>query len=287
VEPGSGQSAEPVYYSDDKSFLYLVEYQDALIAHLPEMGEAQAGRTSPPNTQGWLYLRDLAQQWLSGPGDAIKPATENNGVEDNGRGAPAWLSWDWLLHYERFSRAVTEILKEDYVFSAAALNKLTAILEQEGAFSGFGQPFNHIDQDWTAWRAHAFQGYSVNTWWGVLDEEAWSQSTVLPDGLITALGAFTIYARAAGRTYKNGNTWRVDIERVALFVYDGFEFSGDQWLGKWRYGEEYKGFDLVLGIGLENSDFRDFRARNGVGQDFRLLSCPPNDFIKVKSYDKL
>jgi hypothetical protein len=141
------------------------------------------------------------------------------------------------------------------------------------------------------WRAHAFQGYSVNTWWGLLDEEAWSHLTILPDGLITALGAFTIYARAAGQTSKKGNIWRLYIERAALFVYDGFEFSGEQWLGNRRYDEEYKGYAMFQGIALFNRDFRNFRERSGVGQDFRLLSSSPENFEmlkgKVKRYDIL
>jgi hypothetical protein len=288
------------------------EYKDFLISHLPEMAEAQAGRTSSPNQQGWLYLRDFARQWLAGAGNAIKTAAENNGEEDNGHGAPGWVDWGWLMQYARFRGAVTEMLKDDYLFSADSLNKLTEILEQEGAFSGSDQEFNHIDQHWTAWRSHAFQGYPLSASWSVpprawmtgiqdeiyswdvtnkislfdvKDEDAWPL-TWLPDGLFVALGNFTVYARAAGRTYQNGNSWRMEIKRIALFVYDGFEFSTDQWLGRWRYTEDYKGFDLSMGVTLDNRDFRDFRARTRTGQDFRILSRATTDFTKAKSHDK-
>jgi hypothetical protein len=41
-------------------------------------------------------------------------------------------------------------------------------------------------------------------------------------------------------------------------------------------GENCQRFDLLPGVSLENSNFRDFRFRNGAGQDLQVMSVSPD-----------
>jgi len=60
----------------------------------------------------------------------------------------------------------------------------------------------------------------------------------------------------------------VSIEEVGIYAKDSFDFEGDQFLGWWGYRDtEY-----------HNSDFREWRAINNAGGDFRIYS----DIARIK-----
>ena len=234
---------------------------------------------------------------------------------NNGGQEPLWVEWDWLMQYERFRRALAQLLQPEYLFEDDAKANLTRFLREEGAFEGEGKAFNHISLPWRMWRRRAIQGKTLaigissieklkNTA-EILDETASSHGQTKPDGFQCAIADTTIYALCSGRTAKLENgSWRVIVENVACFIHDGFDFNGDGWLGTWICEEifddlkEYFSEDTdaenelkgktefnIHGVGLNNECFQHFRNSTGYGCDFRTMCKPALVPVEVFSYD--
>ena len=60
---------------------------------------------------------------------------------------------------------------------------------------------------------------------------------------------------------------------VFILIHDGYDFSGDQWLGGWEVNTEYPRVKAT-GTQMWNKDFKSFRERTGYGCDFRIMTKP-------------
>jgi Family of unknown function (DUF6402) len=100
------------------------------------------------------------------------------------------------------------------------------------------------------------------------------------DPLLGSLGGFGLYAVPQGSATKRPNgRLVVKVDRVGVYAYDVFEFSGEQELGYWRPPNELSYFDplspletVVEGAAIDNTDFRAYRNRTGMGRDFYVMS---------------
>lgn len=249
----------------DALFRSLTDSKDKLILCLSEIALAEHARANERDRPGWDLLQEAMEKWLSKPGYCIRDKFDNGGQE------PSMVEWDWLMQYVRFQDGAGEIMQRSYLFSQAARQSLARILEKTNAFDvpydGKYHSFDHTDLPLDKLRAHAFQGYPLPNWY-----PAW-MSGIKPDGLVV-LAKLTIYAVAKGFIRVNEMGARlVCVESVGLFIHDGWDFSGEQWLGRWNC--ENKTFSIPpFGISLYNTDFREFRERTGYGCDFRVMNKP-------------
>ena len=103
---------------------------------------------------------------------------------------------------------------------------------------------------------------------------------IVPLTAVSTVG-LRLCALASGRADPIGNgSYRIRVERIAVFAHDKFNFAesgeihGDR-LGAWNC--EKRSFQRsadVDHIALDNSVFRAFRERYGMGNDFLVLSQP-------------
>lgn len=257
-------------YGRDLIFGMLRDPKDRLILCLEEIAAAESELASERDRPGWIYLRDFMAKWLSKKGYAIQDRYDNGGQE------PAYIDWNWMMGFLRFYLKYREIMQPDYMFSPAARAKLATVLQTDGAFAGEGMRFDHIALPWDKQRAHAFQNISMAlSWYELIFAITGWPSPGNPDGLQATVANVTIFALASGETrvLKNGAR-QIRVRRVAFFIHDGFDFSGDQPLGWWSC--EHKSFrhELFGGTLLTNADFRRFREHTGYGCDFRIMTRP-------------
>ena len=201
-----------------------------------------------------------------------------NGDASRG-GEPFWVDWDWLYSYSKVRNAYTlftapETYDSPTIYSSAAWGQLATILCREGLLDpGKGVvEFDFINSDWSRWQALYHTQTKVE------------QSFTTVDGLMAAMGAFSLRASAAGKAeWLGGSRWRVTVTAVAVFARDSFNFEEGgflggsmDYLGGWSC-EKLDGAKPLPQPGytaLNNSDFRNFRFNHGMGNDFFVLSQP-------------
>ena len=251
-----------------------------LLLCLPEIAQSMAGKAGSANdAQGWLYLESMFHKWFSGTSSKKGP-----------EGEPLWVEWDWIMTYERVREkyhAFTDPRSETapHIYNEAACNRLGDILCENGYMQKGDNEFDFIDTDWTTWQRN------YHTLIGV-------PSALDIDGLMAAMGAFTLRALAKGRVkYLGDDKYQVSIDEIAVFVHDKFQFEREiipakEWLGQWSC--ELKSMvrfsapdgDEAYYTGVWNNDFNKFRDDFGNGQDFWVFSQPHRvENFKGTSYE--
>lgn len=247
----------------EEIFKRLTDAKDKLIRCLPEIANAEYDRANERDRIGWDYFHGFITKWLHGKAYSI------DGKYDNGGQGPSYVAWDWLMRFERFEHAVGKMMQPQYLFSESAKSKLVSLLKSDGAFEGKGKVFDYTKLEWEEQRTHAFQSFPMN----IIGLS--SVVPPMPDGLQVVVANVSIFALAKGNTIVlDDGTKYVFVESIALFIHDGFDFSGNQPLGKWTCTEDEKKFDYPFGTPLENADFRRFREHTGYGCDFRIMTKP-------------
>lgn len=90
-------------------------------------------------------------------------------------------------------------------------------------------------------------------------------------GTVTDIGESPWYSLSTNRSY------RVDIQEVAIYIRDSYDFNGDQDLGCWDPVANTVGRTRIFQSNatcVGNVDFRNWRAANGRGGDFLIFSAP-------------
>lgn len=238
--------------------------QDKLLLCIPDIAEAEAGRAETAHdAQGWLYLQEFLHKWFVGPAST-----------DRDKAQPVFVDWDWLLAFGRVQGTWDELRDPEYLFSDNARQVLSEYLERDGYLTGSGGEFDYtvLPLDQLHSRQFQFRGCDSPVW---------------PDGLLAAIGAFTIYALAKGHTEPTETGWRIAVTSVSFFVRDSFDFEGDQVLG--HFDCEDLELDRLLSVApnVSNSDFRNFRSNLKVGQDFYVFAMPSSvDSFEWYLYEK-
>lgn len=268
VQPGGGTSGTPLAqaspgnkpealeeaFNDAVDSLKGLEGNDELLLCLPEIAEAEATRCTFSNdAEGWRYLKSMFHKWFSG--QANEDAAANN--------EPFWVDWNWIMSYGRARMDYDGFCAPYRMFNVNGKNSLAAMLKKDGYLTDEYQEFDYISEDWRTWKKGYFQYFVVN-----------NMLTVIPDGLTAAMGAFTLRALARGNTEplpEGGH--RINVEALAVFVRDSFNFKGEYPLGFWNCEQKFfsMSFD-EFSTYLYNTDFQDFRKRTGKGNDFLVLS---------------
>lgn len=243
---------------------------DRLLVCLPEIAAAMAERTKTfADRQGWLYLHEMFLKWFSGQGNAVPENCDE----------PLWVDWDWIMRFERARKALSAFVacppaSRPNIYNDKSQESLGAILCEHGFLDATKQQiaFDCINSPWQQWEDLYFTG-----------KEVCEKELPPADGLLAAMGAFTIRALAAGHAENLGNgRWRITVTRVATFVHDTFNFAGDAQLGFWSCRHLDGGTlnpDAALSPHyalLSNAIFRSFREQYGQGENFLVLSLPHN-----------
>lgn len=275
VQPGSGQSGAPVgggsgaggggdanaesrferLWSNDPADATDTE---KLLLCLPSIAQAEADRKLlEDDAAGWEYLRKMFLQWFSSPGSTRVSESP-----------PFWVSMDWILRYERARIAFNAHVGMENLTSPKALERLTLYLKERGYLADTEKNFDCTVLPWPEWDAAAFQFTVVQ-----------GMASATADGLMAAMGDFAFRALAGGkvRPLVSGGH-RIFVTKLAVIVWDSFNFNGDYNLGYWSCEQE--GFTLNQNSEksgykkLENRNFNEFRKKRGFGQDFLVLSEP-------------
>ncbi|MDR3361315.1 MAG: DUF6402 family protein [Desulfovibrio sp.] len=235
-----------------------------LLFCLPDIADnmaSQAGNAA--DAQGWLHLRSMFHHWFGGKASTASGATE-----------PFWVDWDWIMRYARafaayvaFTMNVEQLPAEEQqannIYNAAARDSLGRILCRDGYMRDGRTDFDFTVLPWTEWQAAYHTHIAVPR----------SGET---DGLMAAMGAFTLRALAAGWTEPGGGGGHiVHVTKMAVFVHDVFNFEGDEPLGYWSC-EQLRAdkFSFPGGERMHNATFREFRNSRKHGGDFLVLSLP-------------
>ena len=254
--PGNTPEALEEAFNETADSLKGLEGNDELLLCLPEIAEAEATRCPLSNdAEGWRYLKSMFHKWFSGPANE-KPETNKE---------PFWVDWNWIMSYGRARMAYDGFCAPYRMFNVPGKDSLITLLKRDNLLNDSYTHFEYISADWETWKPNYFQRYTVEGFY-----------SVPPDGLTAAMGTFSLMALANGSIeplFEGGH--RINVEELAIFVWDSFNFEGGYPLGLWSCEE--KKFAAVLpeegGFNvLNNTDFQNFRERMGKGNDFLVLS---------------
>jgi hypothetical protein len=187
---------------------------------------------------GWKQAAELLETWFERP-PAIAPKYS----------APVTnvVKMDWVLQFARAKLVYDQIIEERIWTNAKSQERMAAILKQKsptaGQWGDLSKPVTDVDDEWINARP-VDSGLSF-------------------DALTGALGAFELKVAVAGKLLSiGGGEFQVSIEEVGIYVKDSFDFNGSQFLGFWGYRDDP----------INNDDFRQWRAENHAGGDFRVFS---------------
>lgn len=244
----------------------LSEIEELLLC-LPEIAAAEAGRTTDKaDKQGWLYLEKMFYRWFGGK--ANEDALKNDEI--------FWVNLDWTLKFPRGEVAFKSLSLPVNLFNDKGKQQLTQILRRDKKLQRDKQFFDYTNKSWEFWRDDYFQQIIVP-----------GMEVIPPDGLMAALGNYSLRALAKGYSEFKGNHYLITITGVSIFLWDSFNFNGYYPLGYWKCFPPtflpYT-FDSSFTL-LENEYFSKFREAYTAGNDFLVLSKPKAvDYWKDYSY---
>jgi hypothetical protein len=223
--------------------------RELFVADLPEIVVAEM------EFMGWKEAAELLETWCERP-----PATAPR------YSAPVThvIKVDWVLQFARAKAAYEKILKERIWTNPKSQEQMAGILKRKPRAAGrpFGdlsRPVTEIDEEWINSRP--------------------VESGLALDALAGALGRFHLQVAVAGKLLSIGSgELQVSIEEVGIYVKDSFDFNGSQFLGFWGHRDDP----------VNNDDFRQWRAQNNAGGDFRVFSdvkrtrLTPPDLVKAR-----
>ena len=188
--------------------------------------------------EGWKEGAELLETWFERP-PIIKPAFT----------APVTdvIKMDWVLGFARARRVFDSMVAQKIWTGADSRARLAAILRtarpRAGTYGDLRRSAIQLDAAYVS-SASVSSGTAV-------------------DGLMAALGAFTLRAAVAGKVVQSSaNLVTLEINEVGIYVWDSFDFNGNQFLGIWGYRDQPVG----------NGDFRQWRGQHHQGGDFLVFS---------------
>ena len=160
------------------------------------------------------------------------------------------------------------------IYNKPARNQLAVYLQEDGKFTAKREEFDYTTLPWQRWLSRSFNYRVV-------------RAGLAADGLQAAMGAFTLRALAKGYVEPNADgTHTIHVTGCSVFVYDSFNFEGDDSYGYWSY-KERKFSTPRFGKEkdhLTDAYFRDFRDKYAAGNDFCVFSKlhAVDNFIKME-----
>lgn len=206
-------------------------------------------------SHGWGNGARLMEIWFSRP-PAIAPAY---GPPETGT-----IRMDrWALTFSRARQIYDQLMRERIWANAAAQREITAMLRRKGFLMPASRSFGDLTQSVERQDADYINYRVVN--FGLSDL----------DDMSAALGnfAFRVLVSGSVTAASRMSEYQVTITEVGVYIRDSFDFNGDQFLGYWDDSDNSVSMlNPLSGTGVSNSDFRNWRSRNGRGGDFLVFS---------------
>ena len=237
--------------------------EDDIFFCLPLIADAMGNKANEKDRIGWHYLRDMFYKWLAG---------EANDVPQNNPN-PFWVDIDWVLSYEKAEEQWNKAI-EELILNENAIKEIKSHLIELGYIAEKRTEFDFINIPFSEWDKHHYQHISIDFYDWNLIVEAFTQFT----GLFVALGSFTFKFLAKGKIEYHENDFSVQIEQLAGFVHDLFNFEPSEFrpkdiLGYWNCADRQMNiYEFIDGKLMTNGRFRIFRKHNKIGNDFIVLS---------------
>ena len=204
--------------------------------------------------QGWTTAAALMQHWFSLPGKAAPPFAYRNDTI---------VKMKWVLAHARAREVYDQLIRDRIWSNPAAQKQIRAMLKKRGLLRGHGACFG------------VFQSTQ-----SIIDENAVNYRAVNQDlfegldDMAAALGNFTFHVQIGGSVERALNDkFLVRIGAIGIYIRDNYDFTGRQHLGFWNSKTNRVSImNPLTGDRVSNADFRDWRARNNKGGDFRVYS---------------
>lgn len=256
---------------NEKVTKYIRSREDDIFYCLPRIAEAMAEKESnKDDKKGWLYLRDMFYKWLAGNANADPKKNPD----------PFWVDIDWVLSFRNAKEKWNEAIKEK-ILNEKGYNEIKKQLKELGYIKEKRTDFDFINIPYDEWDKKHYQHIAINyDLDGILSQVLFKYT-----GLFIALADFTFKFLAKGKINYLDNDFTIEIEQVAGFVYDIFNFEGDAKLGYWSCKDKkfsnVPKFDISISnvkflddsyVFLDNSMFRNFQYNNKLGNNFIILS---------------
>ncbi len=254
--------------------------------------------------KGWHKAATLLETWFSRakyvradpkPGTAPPQNELNSAFNANAIGGFAWIK-STKVGGDTYQKIMNRKLWRTYNDNDGnAQRKLVKILRDEGILNqnakntrfGF-KSYSAVEYERTRTAVNA-STYSTGN----------DQAGIFFSGItemIAALGSFTLkFALNGTLTYEpplsvlgrniGGGSYKVKPESIDVYLWDLFDFEGDQPLGHWRENPPEVGlFGFDGSVEVNNKSFRDWRnspAAGGMGGDYWIYTEP----VRVKLED--
>lgn len=239
--------------------------EDEIIAHIPEIAIAEAGRrTFEADRQGWEELAAMMKIWLAGEDFDYTVEKDKLGEVDH-HSLP--FDWSWFIFYSRFYNAYRKLIDEK-ALNAAGQQQLVEYLQELSQWETGGE-FIFSDKPQSEWLKYYFNYVTVprGLYW---------------DGMEACLAAHTIRVLADGSISVDASGMRtIKVDALYVFVYDGFNFGDEKDLSEsYRFwSKQEKSFAMTNFADnkayreLTNAEFHRFKERYGKGKDFAVFSA--------------
>ena len=254
--------------------------------------------------KGWNKAATLLETWFNrarhvraDPKPGVPPPDNelNNAFNANTLGGLAWIKGTKVggdTYQKIFNRKLWRTFDKE---NGNAQKKLAKILKDEGILNqnakdtrfGF-KSFSAADYERTRTAVNA-STYSTGDdklgilFGGITEITAALGSFTLKlalNGTLTYSPPLSVFGRNIG-----GGSYKIKPESIDVYLWDLFDFEGDQPLGHWRENPPEVGlFGFNGSVEVTNKSFRDWRdspASNGMGGDFYIFTEP----VRVKLED--
>ncbi|MCC6126980.1 MAG: hypothetical protein IT426_18635 [Pirellulales bacterium] len=211
--------------------------------------------------KNWLNGARLQDIWFSQPANASPAA---------GTPETQTIRMDsWALTFSRCKQVYDAMIRNRVWRSEEGRKNIGKWLSQSGRLSMQRQSFGNLNQSVPALNREFIYESPVGSLFDSLDD------------MYAALGKFNLRVVVAGSVSgltmptvsSRRSRFLAQIDRVGIYIFDSFDFNGFQPLGFWSAVYQdvsvapSTGYDLV-----QNSDYRDWRAKNNRGGDFYVFS---------------
>ncbi|KAA1242358.1 DUF6402 family protein [Aquimarina sp. RZ0] len=250
---------EEEFSNDDADYLKV-----HLVRYVPRVLEAL----------GWNKGAELQEEWFS------RQPSNNPDVNDPNLSI---ITMDWVLGFTSAQTLHTSMIAQKIWANSAGKRALLSEIKRMASDGEITIPttdeastnFGVFDTSLITYknrRVPKFDKYHYQ-------ERAFAPGTFSSlDDLTAALANFVFRMSSGGTITKTKDNYSIQINRVATYVRDSFDFIDPGWasqnLGYWNI-EENKVVKLAIGSGyrlIENSSYQNYRDEFQMGGDFRLYS---------------
>ncbi len=202
---------------------------------------------------GWIKGAALMNHWFAGSGVSDKRT----------------ITMAWALGYSRAKAVYDEIITKKLYANEAVKKEVIKLIKKVPATGGGPVKFGSVTGDPETLHSDHIQFRPV----GATSDPV--------DDMYAALGRFTFCVLVEGYAYvDSGKVSCAAINKVGVYIYDSYDFSGSQPLGFWNSATNYGGKNPLKGDYVGNSDFRTL----GTGRDFKVFSDIKETNLSPKEY---